>query len=426
MRTPYVVIAVLVVGLVALSAASGGDRGSSSSVHARTAAPVAVIARRVESVRGLRYRTVPRPVSVTPEQARRDGLADFDRTYPPRRRAADEEVLMLLGLAPPRLSLREVASSLFGQGVAGYYDTRTRRLRTVSGAATSTRVLAETVLAHELTHALEDQRMPLLGRVEQSRGGGEDDATLARTALIEGTATEVMYRYQQRYFSAEEALVGSLAAASADTGSMPPFLQSQTVFPYVGGQAFVRDLLRRAGGRWDLVDTAERLRPPGSTEQVMHPERYLRADAPRPVRLTVRRVLGAGWTRAGSGTWGEFQTREMLADSGGGGASMAAAGWGGDRWELWRAQPVADGCASPCRAADVLAMRWVWDTARDEGEFAARLRAWVRDGVEGAPAGPDVWRLHDGGAAAVGVANGVVTLVLAPDVATAQRVAATG
>jgi hypothetical protein len=415
MRTPYVVIAALVVALLGLDAVLGGsspEPGPGPSAIA--AAPVGVIAKRVEAARGLRFESVPRAERVSGATARRDGLRELDRSYPARRRAVDEEVLTLLGLAPPGLSLRDVSASLFGEGVAGYYDPRTQRLRTVSGAATGTRVLAETVLAHELTHALEDQRFPLLAEVSDAGPSGDADAALARLSLVEGTATEVMQRYMNRYFTAEEALAGTLAGAFADTGSMPPFLQAQTVFPYLGGREFVAELLRRAAGRWALVDLAERLRPPVSTEQVLHPERYLRADEPRPVRMAIGGTLGPGWTRAGSGTWGELQTRELLADSGGGGSSAAAAGWGGDRWELWRSRPLGDGCKSPCRPADVLVMRWAWDTPRDRDEFAARLRVWVADRAEEVPG------------TAMASRGEQVTLVLAPDAATAHRVAGAG
>ena len=141
-------------------------------------------------------------------------------------------------------------------------------MRTVRGAATGTRVLTEMVLAHELTHALEDQRYGL-GIEDQ---GGSDDAALARLALVEGSASELMYAYAERHFTPEETLGGVLGSAFADTGSLPGFLQAQLVFPYTGGQAFVAALRERAGGRWTLVDLAERTRPPVSTEQVMHPE----------------------------------------------------------------------------------------------------------------------------------------------------------
>src|SRR5687768_2118538 len=225
-------MAVLAAGLLGLWWLTEGRAGTSAPPERAT--PVAEIARRVEALRGLRFDSLPRPVEVSPEQARREGLEDLDRSYPVERRRADEQVLELLGLIEPSVDLREVSASVFSEGVAGYYDPRTKRMRTVRGAATGTRVLAEMVLAHELTHALEDQRYGL-GLADQ---GGGDDAVLARLALVEGTASELMYDYAQRHFTAEETLGGVLSSAFAPTGSVPGFLQAQLVFPYTGGQKF--------------------------------------------------------------------------------------------------------------------------------------------------------------------------------------------
>ena len=205
---------------------------------APAAAAIPVIAERVEALRDLRFEQIPRPVTVTPEQARREGLADLDRNYPPERLRADEEILKLLGLIDEDADLRDLVGSLFGEGVAGYYDPRDGRLRVVEGAGTANRVLEEMVLAHELTHALEDQRFGL----PQSQA--TDDRSLARAALHEGTATALMTAYIQEHFSAEEALGGLLGSAFEDTGDLPPFLEAQVLFPYVGGEQFVSHLLQ--------------------------------------------------------------------------------------------------------------------------------------------------------------------------------------
>jgi hypothetical protein len=407
MDTPFAVILGLLAALLGLWALTEGSSSDSESAQAplRTA-PVRVIAERVEKLRGLEFSRVPEPVSVTPDQARKEGLADLDRTYPAARRRADEEILKLLGLVEPDLDLRELSGSVFSEGVAGYYDPRTKRLRTVRGSEAGSRVLAEMVLAHELTHALEDQRLSL---ELDELGGGSDDAALAYLSLVEGAASALMYQYVERHFTQEETLGGLAGAAFQDTGSIPPFLEAQLTFPYVGGAAFVNVLLERAGGRWDLVDTAYRLRPPASTEQVMHPRRYLRGDAPARVRLRLKPVLGRGWTRATAGTLGELQTRELLAGGGVSGAGDAAEGWGGDRYELWQS-PEARGCAAPCARADVLVIRWAWDTPRDRSEFAAKLAGYVdhRDAAGGAVA-------IDRGRA--------ITLALAPTPQLARRAA---
>jgi hypothetical protein len=353
MRMPLTVIAVLIVALLGLWALTEDQEG----VAAPAAAPVDVIARRVEALRSLRFTRLPDPVTVSSRQAEREGLADLDRNYPAARREADEEIYKLLGLIDPDEDLREISRSLFGEGVAGYYDPADGRLRVVEGAGTGTRVLEEMVLAHELTHALEDQRFAL-----PTAPAATDDRALARAALYEGSATSLMYSYVQEHFSVEEALGGLLGSAFEDTGELPPFLQAQLLFAYLGGERFVGDLLERGGGRWTLVDTAFRLRPPASTEQVMHPRAYFSADEPRRVRLRARAELGRGWSRARAGTWGELQTRELLR------SADAAAGWGGDRYELWRAG-----------SERLLLMRWRWDTVRDEAQFARSLREWAAE-----------------------------------------------
>jgi hypothetical protein len=248
----------------------------------------------------------------------------------------------------------------------------------VEGAGTGTRVLEEMILAHELTHALEDQRFGL------ATTPANDDRTLARSALNEGSATALMYAYVGEHFTTEETLGGLLSSAFDDTGDLPPFIQAQVLFAYVGGEAFISELLRRGG--WGLVDTAYEVRRPSSTEQILHPDAYFGADEPKPVRI---RAKLDGWERTLDGTWGELQTRELL-----GGTSEAAAGWGGDRYELWQRG-----------AESALIMRWRWDTPRDEAEFAARLREVMGDrGV-------------------VGRRGGMVTLAVAPEHDLAERLA---
>ena len=317
-----------------------------------------------------------------------------DSSYPASERRVDEEVLKLLGLLEPGVDLRDVSATVFGQGVAGYYDPRSKRLRIVRGAQTTNRFLKEITLAHELTHALEDQRFGL----DLEDSSGSDDAALAQLALVEGSATAVMLTYGERHFSAEQTLGGLFASLGQDTGDLPPFVEAQLLFPYLTGQRFIERLYATGDDSWSVVNTAERFRPPVSTEQILHPEKYLEVEQPDRVRLDTGRVLGEGWKRVVAGTWGEWATGELLADPG------PAEGWGGDRYELWQ-QPV-EGCQAPCRQRDALVMRWRWDTRRDAREFETALREWL-------PEQP--------GPSAVASRGSEVTLALAPDAGLAQR-----
>jgi hypothetical protein len=362
-RTPLAIIAVLLAVLVPIGFLTESKSSDDAPTGSRTA--IATIAKRVEALRGVDFRERPVPLRVTPDQARREGLADLDRGYPVARRRVDEALYAALGLLPKGTDLREVQGSVFGEQVAGYYDPRTGRLRIVDNAGTSNPVLDEVTIAHELTHALEDQRFEL--DTDRAEAGG--DGAIAYTALVEGTATGVMFEYLQRHFSSEEAfggLLGSAFAGDATGGNLPPFVLAGLLFPYQRGKEFVDELYRRAGGRWTLVDLALTKRPPLSTEQVLHPERWLRIEAPERVGPLGLR-LGDGWRLTGHGTFGEWQTGELLA-LGGRRQDDAAAGWGGDRYEVWQ------------RAGEtVVAIRWRWDTARDAAEFRPALRAAVVD-----------------------------------------------
>jgi hypothetical protein len=402
-----VIIVVLTLILAALAVATDG--GADEPPAALRPDPIERIVARVERERGLDFRHDPEPQQVTPAEARAEAMGSLDADYPPARRRADEQVLVMLGLLPPGTDLGEAAASTYEEAVAGYYDPRTGRMRIVEGAQTVNRVLYEMTVAHELTHALEDQRFDF--DLDVMAAG--DDPALAYTALVEGTASVLMYRYVNHRFGAEEALGGIAASAFAPTGDLPPFLMAQLLFPYTAGEAFVDRLIEVGGGEWTVVDAALRARPPVSTEQVMHPQAYLEVE--QPDRVSVRRpaaALGDGWKQVRAGTMGEWMTGRLLARAGGTGSADAAAGWGGDRYALLG------------RGKDrALIARWRWDTARDADEFATALRAWGDGGLpDSETAGADGWRTPDG-AAALHRTGDTITLALAPELALARAAA---
>jgi hypothetical protein len=367
-----ILLAVLLV-LVAAGLALGGSSssgGTSVAGASAAAARVGPIARHVEAIRGLRFKHLPRPLIVTPAQTRADSLRDLDRNDPPSERRASARVLELLGLLEPGVDLRKVAGDVSSEQVAGYYDTQRKRLAIVAGSAASDSVLSEITLAHELDHALDDQAIGLRDVVSV----GADDASSAYTALVEGVATSVMDDYARRYISPGRALKSALAAlgpAAGSTEGIPPYLLSSLLFSYVYGEKFVARLREVAGG-WKLVNYALRTRPPSSTEQVIHPDKYLVNEKPVPVRLGVP----AGWKRLAHGTIGEFDTDEVLklgvSDTA---AGDAAAGWGGGSYAL---------LGSGSRRA--LVVGWAWDSRADAGQFNRALRVYARKGPRGSAA----------------------------------------
>jgi hypothetical protein len=406
----FALLAALVAGGLAFGGGSGsGAAGTDGSAGAQAAAAqVRPIARRVETLRGIRFKKLPEPLIVSPEQTRRDSLRDLDRSGSPERRRRAAQVLELLGLLEPGTDLRELAGEISSEQVAGYYDTRRKRLAIVSGAVGRDPVLSEITLAHELDHALEDQRFGL--RDEPATGA--DDAVSAYTALVEGSATSAMNDYARRFIDPGAALGAAFAAlgpSASSTDSIPPYILSSLLFSYVAGERFVARLREVASG-WKLVNYALVHRPPSSTEQVIHPDKYLVNERPVRVRLG---ELGArvpdGWRRLARGTIGEFDTDELLKlgveDVP---AGDAAAGWGGGTYELWGDR--STDCDSPCRSASALVLGWAWDTRADAGEFSEALRSYVEKELDGK--------------AALRVRGLRVTLALAPTTERASRLAA--
>jgi hypothetical protein len=164
--------------------------------------------------------------------------------------------------------------------------------------------------------------------------------------------------------------LGEVLAAAGDPEALealrnaPSFVRETSFFPYRDGLAFVTIVL--AGGGYAAVDAAFK-DPPNSTEQILHPEKYVAREAPVSVTLPdVAKALGAGWTAAGQDTLGEKIMAIWLNQAGVGGvpqvvANEAAAGWGGDRLVVLRGP---DGQVG-------IGMITTWDTDADTAEFLA-------------------------------------------------------
>jgi hypothetical protein len=395
-----VLVAAVALGLL-LRGGHGQDDGEPAA-RPTPAARVGQVARRVERLRDLRFRRVPRPVTVTPAQVRAEGLRDLERSTTPARTRAEETALRELGLLSASDSLRRVAGEIYAEQVAGYYDPRTGRLALVRGADAGP--LGEVTLAHELTHALEDQRFGL----DDAGDRMLDDRSLARLALVEGSATALMLDYGTKELSPGQLLGGALAGGAGGAGlgtDLPPYMAARLTWPYLGGRTFVGALRERGAGSWRLVDIAEKTRPPLSTEQVLHPDAWLRVKQPLDVRPRLGVVLGEGWRRTLATQLGEWDTLQLLRLGGDAGrAGRAAEGWGGGRLELWQRGP----------EARALVLAWAGDTPRDAAELAAALPDSIAATVRGEPAGTGSWRLPDGRWAALRRRAAGVGLATAP------------
>ena len=406
-----VLVAVAVALVVALGAigilAGEGEEAERAAERSRgpsleqVAARVEEVARGVERVRELEFDRLPAVRLVSLEQATRESLGELDHYVPPRRQRIEERLLVMLGLLPPDTKLRELLGKALTEEVAGYYIPRTGTMALVRGALGG--FFAEVALAHELTHALEDQHF---GIEPHGASGFLRDRAVADAALREGSATLAMVEYvaltqagvQELPAGARRRLLEQLdqLALPASSG-LPRYVREGLVFPYAAGAVLVDRLQSR--GRWAAVDRAFEEAPPFSSEQVMHPGKYEEGERPVRVRLRgVRAALPAGARVVARGDLGEFDTAQFLRDANGRRRSEeAAAGWGGSTFELWRLRG----------GGDVLVMGWAWDSPRDASEFAAAARL-------------SVGRLD--GAGAVNDSTERVVVVLAPEASLARQV----
>jgi len=364
------------------------------------------IAHQVETVRGLSPRAEV-PLSFLDQRQMSVLLRQLYAEWAP-----EEQLVpyVALGLLP------DVSLSPRAHRVVGVYVPEQEQLYISTGEQWGD-ADDQALLAHAYVQALQDQRFDL----EAMRARATTtDAALAIQALMEGDAIllTALYHYGSVTLADRERLVELISRAQRpdygtelDRSEIWTRLQH---FPYWEGFQFV-DALFQIGG-WDAVNQAY-TNPPRSTEQVLHPERYLEgADGPTSVVVPdVSAVLDEKWTLVVRDTLGEFTLGLYLegllpSDT----AWQAADGWNGDTFVAWEH---ADG-------SQVLVWRTVWDSNADAVEFERALTALVIQRYLPArpvdpPDGlPGLWWEGDLGAVCVARAARHVIFVQAPDVNT--------
>ncbi|NQU11786.1 hypothetical protein HQ590_13410, partial [bacterium] len=216
-----------------------------------------------------------------------------------------------------------------------------------------------------VVQALQDQNLMVTGTL--ARAQENHDRYWAWQALYEGDARLALNEV------AGPGETTPLVAALRDwereraerLKGAPSFLQQWLLFPERYGPPFVATLHARGGKALVREVFAD---PPVSSEQILHPERYLVfRDDPTPVGLAALEVRG--WRPAGSDVLGEFGIRSLLETQlDQVTARLAAQGWDGDRYIVYLR---ADSQAS------ALVWRTIWDTEQDAFEFEDALRAFA-------------------------------------------------
>jgi hypothetical protein len=332
----------------------------------------------VERATGLRFKQHPVVLRRTRTQVRDYVIHKFDDDLPPRELAGAQAAYRLFGLIPDSLDLRRSMIDLLTEQVAGYFDPDSNALYIPADIDPSH---ARLVISHELVHALQHQYLNLDSLVELKR---QNDRRSAAQAILEGQATlaqVVVLMPEQKIESLPNLweLRGAVLGAGQEQmkvfAAAPLWLRESLIFPYLGGAEFVRWFEHQYPGKQPYGPLM-----PISTEQILHPARYVAGDRPAAMTFTTSDAV-----RYEDGL-GEFEIRllfeQFLHDDSA--AVASASGWNGDRYQVRAVQPPGRrgrAAAKPGGGGGSDALVWytLWDDAPAAARFAKTLeRAWAK------------------------------------------------
>jgi len=340
------------------------------------------VSQSVEAIRGLEFRREVAVRIVSDAEAREHFRSRVTLLYPPERMQHDEAVLAQLGLLPPGTSLLDSLLDLLEEQAGGYYDPPSNTFFVLDDTPPD---VAPMLMAHELTHALDDQHYDLDGLI--AGAGTDDDRSTALSSVVEGSGTAVMSLFTVREIQAGrlapdvlEQIRQSEAGRAERLRAAPVWLQRSLIAPYTLGLNF---LLRGKPGRLinpNLGADIDRVfhDPPSSSEQILHPEKYWNEPRDEPLRMELPDLadqLGPGWSLKATGQLGELSLGVLTGATAPDPASEDATA--PSRWTNDAASGLAGDLYQHYARGEqraTLAMI-VWDTERDADEFLEALTA---------------------------------------------------
>jgi hypothetical protein len=242
-----------------------------------------------------------------------------------------ELVLKKFGLLPHDFNLETFLVALLKEEVAGYYDPKTKTVNLLDWVPIEEQ---EPVMAHELTHALQDQDINLqkwmkkgdkdLGEIRKDPTPADienDEIDNAREAVIEGQAQAMMFQYAiaptGHTITSSPALVDSMEeetlTGSASTkvfNQAPIFLKESLTFPYSYGMGFVIKLMQQGGK--EKAFAAVLHNPPHTTRQIMQPETYMSDEKIEPMRIPDFKHDFKDYKKFDIGAMGEFDVAVLI------------------------------------------------------------------------------------------------------------------
>lgn len=315
----------------------GSPSPSGKAVDADFAAAADEVLGQMSEITGLEARTPLKKSLRSREEIRAHLIQEMNEDKNPAERYADRRSAEAFGLLPKGFDLDSFMVELLTEQIAGLYDPKAHEFYVADWIPVAEQRM---VMAHELTHALEDQHFEIEAWEKAARPN--DDAELAREAVLEGSAMVAMVEYllQGSGRSLEDLpdidpsmLVGDLTE-TPQLKKAPAFLKDSLIFPYIEGLRFSSAVLKPTG--WAGL-SAIFAKPPASTQQIMHPALYRSGKMPAALSVpSLEKKLGEDWKKLDENALGEFGWKEVLkqfldVDR----ASALSAAWDGDRYVVY-------------------------------------------------------------------------------------------
>jgi hypothetical protein len=319
------------------AAGGAGGAAGSGTTNAEFAAAADEVLHQMSEITGLKLLTPLKKSLRSREQIRAYVINEMKEDKDEAERYAGQRSAEAFGLLPKGFDLDNFMIDLLTEQIAGLYDPKSHEFYVADWIPAADQKM---VMAHELTHALQDQHFKIDNWVKAARPN--DDAELARESVLEGSAMAAMVDYllqgTGRSLQDLPDIDPSMLVGDMDSTPMlkkaPPFLRDALIFPYLDGLNFSAAIVRPKG--WDALSGVF-AKPPVSTQQIMHPETYFSFRTPPKADLpSLDKDLGSDWVRLEDNLMGEFGWKEVLKQFlNEERATPLAAAWNSDRYILF-------------------------------------------------------------------------------------------
>jgi hypothetical protein len=311
-----------------------------SAARAEFTAATDEVLGQMSEITGLKLRSPLKRSLRSRDEIRAYVIRQMNEDKTPAERYAETRSAEAFALLPKGFDLDSFMVDLLTEQIAGLYDPKTQEFYIADWIPLEEQRM---VMAHELTHALQDQHFKIEAWMKAARPN--DDAELAREAVLEGSAMAAMldYTLREKGLSLRDlpdidlsALVGDMAGTPS-LQKAPPFIKDSLIFPYFAGLTFSNALLKPSG--WTAISNVF-ANPPASTQQILHPSLYHSGKKPAVLDLPVSEAMfGPNWSKLEDNILGEFGWNEVLKQFlGEDRANVLSAAWEGDRYMLFEQQ----------------------------------------------------------------------------------------